>query len=332
MRFVLVVIFLVFSVASYSSDMNEIIVSPTERLIIKKLDNGVNCLISSAQSEMFVKGCIADTRPSFMLGMHDKMNLAASLVKPEPKRALILGLSTGQFSTIADTMANYVEVVEPSSAYQLAAEHYFDFKPASNMKVYSVSIEDFIVSAVDSGVQYDWIIFDGVSVSQNLALFSEATFNRLSRLMSDDGVLIIKSENNEDIYKTLSSVFSDVYFFFDEKALIRGAVSSMNPISIESVRNNALSQAGLFLKEYGVNVNDILSALDNQPFWSDGAKIINDSYLSDSVDNNNVELAFILRFIFERYKSEVIFSGIVLLFFFGLGVIKFFEFFKRDAN
>jgi spermidine synthase len=291
------------------------------------------------QSETNIKhyqGCLYPVKPLVQILPFSRFLLASLLVKPDPQRVLVIGMGVGSvpMAIRAAVPGAFIETVDIDPAVIDIAKQYFSYREDNRTRSYAADGRVFVKKALEKGIQYDLIILDAMN-DQYIPehLLTVEFLREVKSLLAPGGIVAANTFAASQLYDhesvTYSAVFGDFYNMkFDgsrSSRIIIATGSSMPPIP--TIQENALKFAKLYYGVFGINVNDLLTAMDDEKDWDQTARILTDQYSPSNLLKDGKPNASVMRFFayledsLQEHTSTTIgvMLLIVVLFMFGIG-------------
>jgi hypothetical protein len=150
-------------------------------------------------------------------------------------------------------------------------------------------------------------------------------------LLSPHGVVVANTFAGSKLYDHESVTYSAVYGDFynmkhnEGNRIIIASGSEMPPVS--QIQQNALAYAKLYWGVFGINVNELLTAMDDEKDWDQSARLLTDQYSPSnllSTKKPNVAVMRFFAFLEEALQEHTsttigVMLLIVVLFMFAVG-------------
>ena len=234
--------------------------------------------------------------PQRLVFDYAKMTLSALLLKPDPKRILIIGLGGGTLPmALRDILpSTVIDTVEIDEAVVRVAKRFFDFAEDDQNRVYVQDARVFGKRAALRGEQYDLIIldaFDGEYIPEHLMTIE--FLGEMRDLLSDDGVLVANTFASSKLYDYESATYAEAFGGFlnfrlptsgNRVILVPQAkldIDARTPLDRKTLRANAdalevpMAPYDIPLKRY---VSTLLSLSGQKPDWNSRIRPLTDQF------------------------------------------------------
>ncbi|GLX83034.1 spermidine synthase [Thalassotalea eurytherma] len=249
-------------------------------------DSGdLRCLKFSVKRETSNQSCIYKSDPNKMVFTYTKLAFSGLLLKPNPKRILIVGLGGGTLSNTFHQLfpEAIIDNVEIDPAVVKVAKQYFDFKENQQVTNYEKDGRIFIKRAVLKKQQYDWIILDaynGDYIPEHL--MTKEFLAETKKLLSPTGVMTANTFSLSQLYNaesaTYQAVFGEFYNvrFNEHGNRIIAYTNGTKPTQAE-LESRADQLAPVLIK-YGVDIYRVLRSMKIEQDWPKNTRILTDQY------------------------------------------------------
>lgn len=248
-------------------------------------DSDTRCLRFSTHTNT-VQTCFALEEPEKVLFDCNKMILGSLLLRPNPRRILMVGLGGGTLtSTLSKLLPNAtIDVVEIDPAMVRVAKEYFNFKPSPRVHI---TVEDgrvFVKRALARGAKYDLVIldaFDDLYIPTHM--LTVQFFWEIQKIMTADGVLAANTYCNTKRYDRESATYQAVFGpFFNLKKFwknTRVVIAEQDGLpSEEALAQNAKLLQKKFAR-FGIETSWLLPLFSTEVDWDERAPTLNDQFL-----------------------------------------------------
>jgi spermidine synthase len=243
------------------------------------------CLLFNVHRGDRNQTCMFLSEPDRLVFDYTRMSFAGLLVKPDPKRILIIGLGGGSLPmTFADLFpAAKIDVVEIDDAVVKVAREYFFFEENENTTVYVDDGRPFIKRASIRKQSYDYIILDAFSgdyIPEHM--LTEEFLEEVKSIMTADGVLVANTFSTSRLYDhesvTYQRVFGDFFNFKLPTSGNRIIIAKLNGLpSQEQLIAQAEALVGS-LEKFGVPIDEYPRRLSTRIDWDMSRRILTDQY------------------------------------------------------
>ena len=237
-------------------------------------------------SVRFYQGCYYTGSNKLVFGYSEAL-LATLLISPNPKRILVIGLGVGVTPmALRHTVPNaLVEVVELDPEVVRVAEQYFGWpKDDSHLKTYVADGRQFIRGAAEQGIKYDIVILDAFTGDYVPEHMMTLDFLEEVKLVLNDGAAIGANtfavsqlyDHESVTYEAAFGPFRNVEM--EGKASNRVVIAGYPMPHVEPIRMNAHLYAQPFWSNFELNVNDLLTNMEDARDWDTTARVLTDQY------------------------------------------------------
>ena len=264
--------------------------------IIVEDERNLRCLKFTLVRENSRQTCMDRNNPKRLVFDYAKMTLSALLLKPDPKRILIIGLGGGTLPmALRDILpSTVIDTVEIDEAVVRVAKRFFDFAEDDQNRVYVQDARVFGKRAALRGEQYDLIIldaFDGEYIPEHLMTIE--FLGEMRDLLSDDGVLVANTFASSKLYDYESATYAEAFGGFlnfrlptsgNRVILVPQAkldIDARTPLDRKNLRANAdalevpMAPYDIPLKRY---VGTLLSLSGQKPDWNSRIRPLTDQF------------------------------------------------------
>jgi spermidine synthase len=280
--------------------------SQYQHILVRELDNK-RCLFF-VHPETHIKhyqGCLYPARPLAQLLPFSRFLLASLLVNPKPDRVLVIGMGVGSVPmAIRHAVPTaFIETVDLDPAVIEIAKQYFQYRDDEMTRSYAVDGRVFVKKALEKGIKYDLIVLDAMNEQYIPEHLLTVEFLReVKRLLSPNGIVAANTFAKSRLYDHESVTYSAVYGdFYNMKydgdrssRIIIASGTKMPPVSV--IQQNSLNYAKLYWGDFGINVNDLLTAMDDEKDWDQSARLLTDQYSPSNLLNANKPNVAVMRF------------------------------------
>ena len=272
--------------------------------IIVEDERNLRCLKFTLVRENSRQTCMDRNNPQRLVFDYAKMTLSALLLKPDPKRILIIGLGGGTLPmALRDILpSTVIDTVEIDEAVVRVAKRFFDFAEDDQNRVYVQDARVFGKRAALRGEQYDLIIldaFDGEYIPEHLMTIE--FLGEMRDLLSDDGVLVANTFASSKLYDYESATYAEAFGDFlnfrlptsgNRVILVPQAkldTDLRTPLDRKTLRANAevlkvpMAPYDMPLKRY---VSTLLSLSEQKPDWNSRIRPLTDQFSPANVLQN----------------------------------------------
>lgn len=265
----------------------------SERSIYRNLfvvqDNDLRCLTFRRAIATERQTCMRVSQPDYMVFPYTRMMLGSVLVKPDPKRVLIIGLGGGTLPMALRNMFPELEIdaIEIDPAVTRVAEKFFGFKRDARMNVYEEDGRVFVKKALRAGTVYDIIMLDAFEddyIPEHLS--TKEFLEEVKGLLSPDGVVAANTFSSNRLYPHESATYAAVFGTFYNLKLSNRIIWAQ-PNALQS-REQLEQNAELFEAEFekrGFESSWLLRLASTRRDWDEDARILTDQYSPSNILN-----------------------------------------------
>lgn len=172
--------------------------------------------------EYFLQSRVNITQPNSLIMIYSCLMMASLLIKPQPKRVLVIGLGGALFPKFLSSLypETIIDVAEVDDKVIELSKKYFFFKETQRCRVYAQDGRVFVQERLGKTI-YDMVLLDAFkSGSVPFHLKTLEFYEEISRLLNPGGVvasnLYGKSNNlKPHDWQTFAKIFKQVYLFED---------------------------------------------------------------------------------------------------------------------
>ncbi len=312
--------------------------SQYQHILVKEVDNQ-RCLffVHPETTISHYQGCLYPAKPLVQILPFSRNLLASLLVMPEPKRVLVIGMGVGSVPMAIrhGVPGAFIETVDLDPAVIEIAKKYFQYRDDDMTRSYVADGRVFVKAALEKGIRYDLIILDAMNADYIPEHMLTVEFLReVKGLLTDGGVVAANTFAGSQLYAHESNTYADVFGDFynmksDDKRSNRIIVASNAMPAVPFIQANAKRYAALYWGVFGINVNELLTRMDDEKDWDQSARILTDQYSPSNLLNaSKPNLTAIRFFVFlenalKEHTSTTIgvMLLIVVMFMFSVGWI-----------
>jgi spermidine synthase len=265
----------------------------TERSIYRNLfvveDNGLRCLTFRRAVATERQTCMRTAQPDYLVFPYTRMMLGSLLVKPDPKRVLIIGLGGGTLPmTLRQLFPDLeIDVVELDPAVTRVAEKFFGFKRDERMRVSEEDGRVFVKKAIRAGTKYDIVMLDAFEdeyIPEHLS--TKEFLLEVKSTLTPDGVVAANTFSSNRLYPYESATYAAVFgTFYNLKLGNRIIWAQPNQLAERSaLETNAKAFDAAFDKR-GFDPDWLLDLASTDRDWDKDAKILTDQFSPSNILN-----------------------------------------------
>jgi spermidine synthase len=265
----------------------------SERSLYRNLfvvqDNGLRCLTFRRAVATERQTCMRMAQPEYLVFPYTRMMLGAVLVKPDPKRVLIIGLGGGTLPMVLRNMFPEltIDVVEIDPAVTRVAEKFFGFTKDPKLAVHEEDGRVFVKKAIRAGTKYDIIMLDAFEDEYIPEHMSTKEFlMEVKSILTPDGVVAANTFSSNRLYPYESATYEAVFgTFYNLKLGNRIIYAQPNKLADRSaLEANAKTFAPAFEK-HGFDPDWILDMASTERDWDKNTKILTDQFSPSNILN-----------------------------------------------
>ncbi len=243
------------------------------------------CLLFNVHRGDRNQTCMFVSEPDRLVFDYTRMSFAGLLVKPDPKRILIIGLGGGSLPmTFASLFPDaQIDTVEIDDAVVKVAREYFFFEETENMTVYVDDGRPFIKRASIRKQSYDYIILDAFSgdyIPEHM--LTEEFLEEVKSIMTEDGVLVANTFSTSRLYDHESVTYQRVFDeFFNFKLPTSGnriIIAKLNGLPSQDQLIEQAESLVSSLEQFGVPIDEYPRRLSTRIDWDMSRRVLTDQY------------------------------------------------------
>lgn len=243
------------------------------------------CLQFTVKRDQRSQSCINLNYPKQMVFSYTKMMMASLLLKPAPKRILIVGLGGGTLPMALDQLLpeSEITVVEIDASVVKVAEEFFKFRTSNNISVEVQDARVFGKRAALKNLEYDLIMLDaynGDYIPEHL--LTREYLEECKKLLSDNGVLVANTFSISRLYHyesaTYATVFSNMFNFKSNNSSNRILIASMQSLPTLQEMQETAKTLKAKLRAYDIPIHRYPRQLNSQPDWDTSTPPLTDQY------------------------------------------------------
>jgi spermidine synthase len=258
--------------------------------------NGLFCLFTRQKGYSNIQGCVYGKRPLIIVSEHARALMSAMLLKPQPQRVLILGMGAGVVPMAVRIAAPnaYIETVEKDPEIEKICKDLFYYQPDKLTRTYLADGRQFAEQAAAAGAAYDLVIINILTAKYMPDHMMTIEFlETLQSIMHPGAVIAVNTLADSRLYSNESVTYSAVFgpfFNFHTDNGHRIIVAAKGGVPGDAtVQDGARRLARLYMLTFGINVNELLTRLDDEPDWQSTARMITDQHSATQIINGPVK-------------------------------------------
>ena len=233
------------------------------------------------------QGCVYRNSKKMAFGYSEAF-MAALFMKAEPSRVLVIGLGAGVVPrNIRETVPSaLIEVVEiDAEVVRLARQYFAWFEDDQRMRTYVADGRLFVKGAAEQGIKYDIVLLDAFTSEYVPEHMMTLDFlEEVKAILKPGGVVAANTFARSQLYDHESMTYQTAYGDFfnvqlegksSNRVILAGGFGKPD---VEMIRQNALGYAKHFWQAYELNVNDLLTNMENEKDWDQDARVLTDQY------------------------------------------------------
>jgi spermidine synthase len=243
------------------------------------------CLLFNVHRGDRNQTCLYVSEPDRLVFDYTKMSFAGLLLKPEPKKILIIGLGGGSLPlTFNDLFPDaQIDTIEIDDAVVRVAKQFFFFEENENMKVYVDDGRPFIKRASIRKQKYDYIVLDAFSgdyIPEHM--LTQEFLEEVKSIMTDDGVLVANTFSTSRLYDhesvTYQRVFGEFYNFRLPTSGNRIIIAQLGELPSQNELIGVAEQLKARMVKYGVPLDEYPRRLSTRVDWDMSRRVLTDQY------------------------------------------------------
>ncbi len=266
----------------------------SERSLYRNLfvveDNGLRCLTFRRAVATERQTCQRTGEPDHLVFPYTRMMLGSLLVKPDPKRVLVIGLGGGTLPMALRQMFPEIDidVVEIDPAVTRVAEKFFGFKRDAKLNVHEEDGRVFVKKALRAGTKYDIIMLDAFEDEYIPEHMSTKEFLlEVKSVMTPDGVVAANTFSSNRLYPYESATYESVFGpFYNLKLGNRIIYAQPNKlVDKATLTANAKKFEAQFDKR-GFKPDWLLEMATSERDWDKNTRILTDQFSPSNILNS----------------------------------------------
>ncbi|MCC6913363.1 MAG: fused MFS/spermidine synthase [Rhodospirillaceae bacterium] len=266
----------------------------SERSLYRNLfvveDNGLRCLTFRRAVATERQTCQRTAEPDHLVFPYTRMMLGSLLVKPDPKRVLVVGLGGGTLPMALRQMFPDIDidVVEIDPAVTRVAEKFFGFKRDAKLNVHEEDGRVFVKKAIRAGTKYDIIMLDAFEDEYIPEHMSTKEFLlEVKSVMTPDGVVAANTFSSNRLYPYESATYESVFGpFYNLKLGNRIIYAQPNKlVDRATLEANAKKFEAQFDKR-GFKPEWLLEMATSERDWDKNTRILTDQFSPSNILNS----------------------------------------------
>lgn len=245
---------------------------------------GERCMKFGSLGAIGRQTCVNSASPRHMVFDYTRTMMTALYVKPDIRRALVIGLGGGTLPmALAEVVPEArIDTVELDPAVVKVAERFFGFKQGPRQHVHVADGRAYVQHALASGMTYDLIMLDAFDSNYiPKHLMTQEFFKELRGLLAPGGVLAANTFSASKLYQRETATYAAVFGeFFNLRSGNRIVIAvNGNLPNDETLRANA-NRLSRLLQPYGIDAEYQLSRFARTGNVTDGAQALTDAELA----------------------------------------------------
>ncbi len=266
----------------------------SERSLYRNLfvveDNGLRCLTFRRAIATERQTCLRTDQPDYLVFPYTRMMLGSLLVKPDPKRVLVIGLGGGTLPMALRQMFPDIDidVVEIDPAVTRVAEKFFHFKRDAKLNVSEEDGRVFVKKAIRAGTKYDIIMLDAFEDEYIPEHMSTKEFLlEVKSALTPDGVVAANTFSSNRLYPYESATYESVFGpFYNLKLGNRIIYAQPNKlVDKATLQANAKKFEAQFDKR-GFKPDWLLEMATTERDWDKNTRILTDQFSPSNILNS----------------------------------------------
>lgn len=266
----------------------------SERSLYRNLfvvqDNDLRCLTFRRAVATERQTCMRVSDPDHMVFPYTRMMLGSLLLKPDPKRVLIIGLGGGTLPMELRKLfpEAEIDVVEIDPAVTRVAEKFFGFKPDGKLKVSEEDGRVFVKKAQRAGTRYDIVMLDAFEdeyIPEHLS--TKEFLEEVKSTLTPDGVVAANTFSSNRLYPYESATYASVFGpFYNLKLGNRIIWAQQGKLADRAtLEANAKTFEAAF-KKRGFETDWLLDLASSDKDWPSDTRILTDQYSPSNILNS----------------------------------------------
>lgn len=265
----------------------------SERSLYRNLfvveDNGLRCLTFRRAIATERQTCQRTAQPDYLVFPYTRMMLGSLLVKPDPKRILVVGLGGGTLPmALRDMFPDIdIDVVEIDPAVTRVAEKFFGFKRDAKLNVHEEDGRVFVKKAIRAGTKYDIVMLDAFEDEYIPEHMSTKEFLlEVKSALTPDGVVAANTFSSNRLYPYESATYESVFGpFYNLKLGNRIIYAQRKLVEKATLEANAKKFEAPFDKR-GFKPDWLLEMATTERDWDKNTKILTDQFSPSNILNS----------------------------------------------
>jgi spermidine synthase len=265
----------------------------SERSLYRNLfvvqDNDLRCLTFRRAVATERQTCMRMSQPDYLVFPYTRMMLGAVLVKPDPKRVLIIGLGGG---TLPMTLRNLfpeleIDAVEIDPAVTRVAEKFFNFKRDDRLRVHEEDGRVFVKKAIRSGTKYDIVMLDAFEdeyIPEHLS--TKEFLLEVKSILTPDGVVAANTFSSNRLYPYESATYENVFgTFYNLKLGNRIIWAQSGKLNDRANLEASAQRFAPAFEKLGFDPKWLLDMASTERDWDRDTKILTDQFSPSNILN-----------------------------------------------
>ena len=265
----------------------------TERSLYRNLfvvqDSDLRCLTFRRAIATERQTCMRMSQPNYLVFPYTRMMLGSVLVKPDPKRVLVIGLGGG---TLPMALRNIfpdleIDVVEIDPAVTRVAEKFFGFKRDAKLKVHEEDGRVFVKKAIRADTKYDIVMLDAFEdeyIPEHLS--TKEFLLEVKSTLTPDGVVAANTFSSNRLYPYESATYENVFgTFYNLKLGNRIMWAQPGKLAERAALEANAKQFAPTFEKHGFDPQWLLDMASTERDWDKNTKILTDQFSPSNILN-----------------------------------------------
>lgn len=265
----------------------------SERSIYRNLfvveNNGLRCLTFRRAVATERQTCMRVDDPQHLEFPYTRMMLGSLLVKPDPKRVLIIGLGGGTLPMALREMFPDLEIdaVEIDPAVTRVAEKFFNFKRDDKLRVAEEDGRVFVKKAIKSGTRYDIVMLDAFAddyIPEHLS--TQEFLKEVKSILTPDGVVAANTFSSSRLYPYESVTYESVFGpFYNLKLGNRIILAQAGGLEDRATLEANAKRFTTEFEKRGFDTAWLLDLASTERDWDKNTRILTDQFSPSNILN-----------------------------------------------
>jgi spermidine synthase len=252
-------------------------------------NGGLRCLTFRRSVGQNRQTCMEMEDPDYFVFPYTRMMLGVLIVKPDPKRILIVGLGGGTLPmALRDILPDaHIDVVEIDPAVVKVARDFFAYIEDPALQTYAEDGRIFVKKALLDGATYDLIMLDAFEdeyIPEHLLTLE--FLQEVKELMAPGGVVAANTFSASGLYSHESATYEAAFGpFYNLKSSNRVIWAQEGGLVDRDALVRMAEIMGPHFEKRGFEADWLVKLIRAERDWSEDARVLTDQYSPSNILN-----------------------------------------------